>query len=78
MQSISRAFDALNEKIGVYSSYLILPLVGVVVYEVLMRYVFGAPTSWGFEMTISGSSIAGPPHAPSKSPPHIENPRPNS
>lgn len=51
MQIISRSIDALNEKIGVYSSYLILPLVGVVVYEVFMRYVFDAPTSWGFEMT---------------------------
>lgn len=51
MQIISRSIDALNEKIGVYSSYLVLPLVGVVVYEVFMRYVFDAPTSWGFEMT---------------------------
>lgn len=51
MQIISRAIDALNEKIGVFSSYLILPLVIVVVYEVFMRYVFSAPTSWGFEMT---------------------------
>jgi TRAP-type mannitol/chloroaromatic compound transport system permease small subunit len=51
MQIISQSIDALNEKIGVYSSYLVLPLVGVVVYEVFMRYVFDAPTSWGFEMT---------------------------
>lgn len=51
MQIIARSIDALNEKLGVYSSYLILPLVGVVVYEVFMRYVFGSPTSWGFEMT---------------------------
>lgn len=51
MQSISRAIDALNEKVGAYSAYLILPLVGVVVYEVFMRYVFDAPTSWAFEMT---------------------------
>jgi TRAP-type mannitol/chloroaromatic compound transport system permease small subunit len=51
MQIISRSIDALNEKIGVTSSYLILPLVVVVVYEVFMRYVFDAPTSWGFEMT---------------------------
>ena len=51
MQTISRAIDALNEKTGLYSSYLILPLIGVVIYEVFMRYVFNAPTSWGFEMT---------------------------
>lgn len=51
MQTISRAIDALNEKTGFYSAYLVLPLVAVVVYEVFMRYVFNAPTSWGFEMT---------------------------
>lgn len=51
MQTITGAIDALNEKTGLYSSYLILPLVGAVIYEVFMRYVFNAPTSWGFEMT---------------------------
>ena len=51
METLSRAIDALNEKVGIYSSYLILPLIGAVLYEVFMRYVFNAPTSWGFEMT---------------------------
>jgi TRAP-type mannitol/chloroaromatic compound transport system permease small subunit len=51
MQLFTRAIDALNEKTGLYSSYLILPLIGAVIYEVFMRYVFNAPTSWGFEMT---------------------------
>ncbi len=51
METISRALDALNEKVGLYSSYLVLPLVGAVLYEVVMRYAFNAPTSWGFEMT---------------------------
>lgn len=51
MQIISNSIDALNEKIGVASSFLILPMVGVVVYEVFMRYVFSSPTSWGFELT---------------------------
>lgn len=51
MQTIARYIDAINERIGVLSSYLILPLVIVVIYEVLMRYAFNAPTSWGFELT---------------------------
>jgi len=51
MAFIDRAIDALNEKVGFFTSYLILPLIGVVSYEVLMRYAFDAPTSWGFEMT---------------------------
>jgi len=51
MAFIDRAIDALNEKVGIYTSYLVLPLIGVVAYEVVMRYAFNAPTSWGFEMT---------------------------
>jgi TRAP-type mannitol/chloroaromatic compound transport system permease small subunit len=30
---------------------LILPLTFIVIYEVIMRYVFDAPTIWGFEAT---------------------------
>lgn len=51
MNAISRAIDSLNENVGVYSSYLILPLIGVIGFEVLMRYAFNAPTVWAFEMT---------------------------
>lgn len=52
MSSIARAIDALNEKVGFYASYLVLPLLAVVGWEVLMRYAFNAPTSWAFEMTV--------------------------
>jgi TRAP-type mannitol/chloroaromatic compound transport system permease small subunit len=46
-----QAIDAINEKVGVTTSLLAVPLVAVVVYEVIMRYCFDAPTSWGFELT---------------------------
>jgi TRAP-type mannitol/chloroaromatic compound transport system permease small subunit len=52
MFKIDRAIDALNEKIGYYGSLLVLPLIGVVSWEVMMRYGFKAPTSWAFEMTV--------------------------
>ena len=42
---IDRAIDTLIEKVGFYSAYLVLPLIGVVVYEVFMRYGLNAPTS---------------------------------
>lgn len=51
MNALARAIDSLNENIGVYSSYLVLPLVAVVGYEVFMRYAFNAPTIWAFELT---------------------------
>ncbi len=51
MQAVARWIDALNERVGVLNAYLILPMVGVVAYEVFMRYALNAPTSWGFEVT---------------------------
>jgi len=52
MQQIARLINALNESIGRYSSYLILVLIGVVGYEVMMRYAFNAPTVFAFELTV--------------------------
>ena len=51
MHKIAQAIDALNENIGYYSAFLVLPLLAVVSYEVILRYGFNAPTSWGFEAT---------------------------
>lgn len=51
MLLIERTIDTVNEQVGKLTAYLALPLVGVVVYEVIMRYIFDAPTSWGFELT---------------------------
>ena len=50
-KTLTERIDAFNEKCGQIGALLILPMVGVVVYEVIMRYVFTAPTSWGFETT---------------------------
>ncbi len=52
MRTIDGAIDAFNEKFGFYASYLVLPLIFVVVWEVIMRYGFNAPTSWAFELTV--------------------------
>lgn len=48
---LSKGIDVFNTKQGEVSSLLALPLLGVVVYEVVMRYAFNAPTTWGFEAT---------------------------
>lgn len=52
MLKIDSAIDSFNEKFGLYASYLVLPLIIVVVFEVFMRYAFNAPTSWAFELTV--------------------------
>ena len=48
---ISRTIDNFSTRQGDITSMLIFPLLLVVIYEVLMRYGFNAPTTWGFEAT---------------------------
>jgi TRAP-type mannitol/chloroaromatic compound transport system permease small subunit len=51
LDKMANAIDKFNVKQGEISSLLVLPLLLVVVYEVVMRYAFNAPTTWGFEAT---------------------------
>jgi TRAP-type mannitol/chloroaromatic compound transport system permease small subunit len=51
LSKIAKGIDTFSTKQGEFTSMLIIPLLGVVLYEVLMRYGFNAPTIWGFEMT---------------------------
>jgi len=51
-EKIAKGIDCLNEKVGFYNSYMILPLLGVIVFEVFMRYALNAPTIWAFEVTV--------------------------
>lgn len=48
---LSKGIDTFSTKQGEITSMLILPLLAVVIYEVIMRYGFNSPTSWGFEAT---------------------------
>lgn len=48
---ISDGIDTFSTKQGELTSMLIFPLLVVVLYEVIMRYGFNAPTTWGFEAT---------------------------
>lgn len=46
-----RAIDWFTDFTGTLVAWLNIPLVGVVAYEVIARYVFGAPTIWSFDLT---------------------------
>ena len=48
---IVRAIDWFTDLTGTLVAWLNLPLVVVVAYEVIARYVFGAPTVWSFDLT---------------------------
>jgi TRAP-type mannitol/chloroaromatic compound transport system permease small subunit len=44
--------DQISEWTGKISSFLILAATLQICYELILRYVFNAPTTWGLEMTI--------------------------
>jgi len=43
--------DMISEWSGKLVSFLMLPLIAFIVYDVLMRYVFNAPTDWAHELS---------------------------
>ncbi len=51
LESLSNRLETITKKQGDLTSFLVYPLLAIVVYEVFMRYVFNAPTTWGFEAT---------------------------
>ncbi len=48
---IVRAIDRFTDVTGYCVSWLNIPLVLAVAYEVIARYAFGAPTIWSFDVT---------------------------
>ena len=51
LESVSDRIEWFSRKEGEITSFLVYPLLFIVIYEVFMRYVFNAPTTWGFEAT---------------------------
>jgi TRAP-type mannitol/chloroaromatic compound transport system permease small subunit len=61
-----KSIDRLNEQVGKMVSYLVVPLTLIIVFEVIMRYAFDAPTLWAWDvnmylgglMTVLGAGYA--------------------
>ncbi len=49
--SFVKSVDKLSEWTGALSAWLVAPLIAVVMYEVLMRHIFNAPTAWGYDVS---------------------------
>lgn len=49
--TVVRVIDRFAELCGVVVAWLMVPLVAAVVYEVVARYAFAAPTIWSFDLT---------------------------
>lgn len=52
LPGLIRWIDGLNTTISNLAMWLIIPLVGVMLYDVAMRYCFNAPTLWGAELSM--------------------------
>ena len=48
---LANAIDALTRAVGKAIAWLILPMVLSLVWEVVARYFFNAPTVWAYDMT---------------------------
>jgi TRAP-type mannitol/chloroaromatic compound transport system permease small subunit len=58
MRKILKLIDSINELTGWLSSWLIIVMIAVILYEVIARYVFNAPTTWAFgDMRMLGGAI---------------------
>ena len=50
LQKCLSTIDALTENIGKLFSFLIIIIMLLQIYEVIMRYIFGAPSIWSWEL----------------------------
>jgi TRAP-type mannitol/chloroaromatic compound transport system permease small subunit len=50
MRSLVRAIDAFSRACGVLAALLVVALIVLMLYDVMMRYVFNAPTLWGYDV----------------------------
>ncbi len=56
--AIMKMIDVVNEKIAKMASYCLILLILSLVYEVVARYAFNAPTAWSSDATYFLCSIA--------------------
>lgn len=52
MNRVIQIIEAISERSGRYVSYLIIPLILVIVYSVTVRFFFNSVVHWSFEMTL--------------------------
>ena len=57
MKSIVNVLDSISIWSGKVAAWLILPVIVVVSYEIVARYVFKSPTIWAVETMIYGCAL---------------------
>ena len=57
MRKLVSILDSISIWIGKVAAWVILPVIAVITYEIVMRYVFGRPTIWVTETMIFGCGL---------------------
>jgi TRAP-type mannitol/chloroaromatic compound transport system permease small subunit len=52
MRQVVSVIDNLNKKIGNIVPLLIIPLMGIILFEITMRYFLKMPTIWAHELSV--------------------------
>jgi TRAP-type mannitol/chloroaromatic compound transport system permease small subunit len=53
MKTVLKVIDRVSEWTGKISSFLIIAITGVILFEIIARYIFNSPTIWAFETSLS-------------------------
>jgi TRAP-type mannitol/chloroaromatic compound transport system permease small subunit len=53
MKTVLKVIDGISDWSGKITSFLILVITGVILYEIAARFIFGAPTIWAYEVSLS-------------------------
>jgi TRAP-type mannitol/chloroaromatic compound transport system permease small subunit len=53
MKIVLKVIDGISDWTGKISSFLILIITGVILFEIIARYLFGRPTTWAFEISLA-------------------------
>jgi TRAP-type mannitol/chloroaromatic compound transport system permease small subunit len=51
VRALIRAIETFSTACGFVAAALVFVLMGLMVFEVVMRYVFGAPTIWSYDLS---------------------------
>ncbi len=51
-EAFCKHIDAINKWTGIIACMLLLPLVGIVMIEVILRYFFKSPTIWAWDINV--------------------------
>nr|WP_238538221.1 TRAP transporter small permease subunit [Oceaniovalibus guishaninsula] len=51
MNAIIKAIDSLNEVVGRIVCVLAIVFAAIIIYDVVLRYAFNAPTRWAFDLS---------------------------